>query len=206
MIQCCECQRKYERGSETQFVEKIETAIKADIAPPVSKVSRDKEPMIRRNVKSVEKTVELENKTSTKLLQGWTMLAEHCPMCFSPIMKNPMDGSMWCVECNLQAVTEDEFDEKKHVKFDGKKSENVVPTTSVSKGNVMKKESTISNTGIVARENTDIAVSLRQTLLTKIAALNEKLENTPIEAVSQMSEICQQLQTLITTLEFSKKL
>jgi uncharacterized Zn finger protein (UPF0148 family) len=44
-----------------------------------------------------------------KLLQGWTMLASHCPSddCFTPLMRN-REGKMFCVGCNQFVITEEE--------------------------------------------------------------------------------------------------
>ncbi|GLD99427.1 hypothetical protein PINS_up008146 [Pythium insidiosum] len=44
-----------------------------------------------------------------KLLQGWTMLATHCPSddCFTPLMRNKQ-GQMFCVGCGRFVITEEE--------------------------------------------------------------------------------------------------
>ncbi|KAJ0411012.1 hypothetical protein ATCC90586_003614 [Pythium insidiosum] len=44
-----------------------------------------------------------------KLLQGWTMLATHCPSdnCFTPLMRNKQ-GQMFCVGCDRFVITEEE--------------------------------------------------------------------------------------------------
>lgn len=44
-----------------------------------------------------------------KLLQGWTMLAVHCPRedCYTPLMRNK-EGKMFCVGCDAFVITEEE--------------------------------------------------------------------------------------------------
>merc|ERR1711916_205166 len=54
------------------------------------------------------------SKVGQKLLEGWTMLSQSCPVCLQPLLRRPSDQTMWCVECNAHAVNEADFDASKH--------------------------------------------------------------------------------------------
>ncbi|CAI5503996.1 unnamed protein product [Closterium sp. Naga37s-1] len=45
------------------------------------------------------------NEMSEKLLQGWAMLAMHCPVCFNPILRSRA-GEKRCVVCDLPVIEE----------------------------------------------------------------------------------------------------
>ena len=40
-----------------------------------------------------------------KMLEGWALLAEHCPLCSTPFVRS-RDGRIYCVACDLYAVRE----------------------------------------------------------------------------------------------------
>jgi uncharacterized Zn finger protein (UPF0148 family) len=42
-----------------------------------------------------------------KMLEGWALLAEHCPLCSTPFVRS-RDGRIYCVTCDLYAVREGE--------------------------------------------------------------------------------------------------
>eukprot|EP01104_Vermistella_antarctica_P011489 TRINITY_DN320_c0_g1_i1.p1 TRINITY_DN320_c0_g1~~TRINITY_DN320_c0_g1_i1.p1 ORF type:complete len:395 (-),score=84.51 TRINITY_DN320_c0_g1_i1:1-1185(-) len=45
-----------------------------------------------------------------KLLLGWTMLGSHCPQCqIVPLMQEPQDGRIYCVNCEMWCATESEI-------------------------------------------------------------------------------------------------
>ncbi|PRP88603.1 hypothetical protein PROFUN_03014 [Planoprotostelium fungivorum] len=50
---------------------------------------------------------------SKKLLEGWSMLQESCPVCQVPLMRN-REGEMTCVVCNMRVIKQSEFDPTKY--------------------------------------------------------------------------------------------
>jgi uncharacterized Zn finger protein (UPF0148 family) len=53
---------------------------------------------------------ELSKRLADKMLLGWTMLADVCPvaMCHAPLMKDK-GGSMWCISCDRRVMTEEDL-------------------------------------------------------------------------------------------------
>lgn len=45
-----------------------------------------------------------------KMLQGWTMMEEACEICWTPLMKDPNDGKLYCVGC--EKFVDDEVEEE----------------------------------------------------------------------------------------------
>jgi uncharacterized Zn finger protein (UPF0148 family) len=85
-------------------------------------VKKKKQEKAKKEEKKVEKKVEKKstfaqqperNPIGDKLLQGWCMLGEHCPVCFNPILKDPSDNKMWCVVCEAQAVRPEDVPQQK---------------------------------------------------------------------------------------------
>lgn len=56
---------------------------------------------------------EVTSQMGEKLLQGWTLLQESCPACSVPLMRD-RDRKMWCFSCNLQVITQADFDPARH--------------------------------------------------------------------------------------------
>jgi len=50
--------------------------------------------------------VRMSSKIAERLLQGWTMLAESCPIesCYAPLMKNKKTDETWCVVCDKRVM------------------------------------------------------------------------------------------------------
>jgi uncharacterized Zn finger protein (UPF0148 family) len=42
-----------------------------------------------------------------KMLEGWALLAEHCPLCSTPFVRS-RNGRIYCVTCDLYAVKEED--------------------------------------------------------------------------------------------------
>lgn len=53
---------------------------------------------------------ELSKRLADKMLLGWTMLGDVCPvaMCHAPLMKDKA-GSKWCISCDRRVMTEDDL-------------------------------------------------------------------------------------------------
>jgi uncharacterized Zn finger protein (UPF0148 family) len=53
---------------------------------------------------------ELSKRLADKMLLGWSMLADLCPvpLCHAPLMKDT-DGQMWCISCDRRVMTEDDL-------------------------------------------------------------------------------------------------
>lgn len=43
-----------------------------------------------------------------KMLEGWTLLAEHCPRCSTPFVRSK-EGRIYCVSCEMYAVRESDL-------------------------------------------------------------------------------------------------
>lgn len=111
-VHCCGCLRHFE-VDESGEVSEVASASKRkeeSVASPAAGRVREEER-------------EKENPVSAALLKGWTMLSQSCPKCYQPIMQQPNKGPKWCVQCNVQVVTQDEFDAKLH------KATTTTPTT-----------------------------------------------------------------------------
>lgn len=119
------------------------------------------------------------------LLKGWTMLADSCPLCLSPIMRNPADASMWCVECNVQAVTEKEFDASKQKRIQSPRElvqENLLQQQQQKVQHVPPRVPQPSSSSL-----NQAAASLRITLAARLQAANAALAAIPIENTAAAS-------------------
>lgn len=99
-IECVQCHSQFERDEEGVIVElnRLVTAVEEKKGAPQPKKAQAPE----------------VGQVGQHLLKGWTMLADHCPRCLSPIMRDPSTHLMWCVECNVQVLHEEDFDPSKH--------------------------------------------------------------------------------------------
>lgn len=102
VIECPQCLRRFTRGAEGEMDAVLDDDALASAAPPSAP------PSAARTMPAPE-----VGAVGQYLLKGWTMLADHCPQCFSPLMREPGSGTMWCVQCNVQAITEEQFDAAK---------------------------------------------------------------------------------------------
>jgi uncharacterized Zn finger protein (UPF0148 family) len=113
-IECVSCRRRFKRNEDGDLVEEAREdspAVVAATAPAVQAVKEaPQKPAEPRRIADVPGV----GKVGQRLLEGWTMTADHCPVCFSPIMRSPIDKTLWCAQCNVQAVTEAEYDKTKH--------------------------------------------------------------------------------------------
>ncbi|CAM6054019.1 unnamed protein product [Sphagnum tenellum] len=48
---------------------------------------------------------------ASKLLQGWTLLGDHCPVCVTPLVRN-RQKQMFCVACDQWVLTEEQLASK----------------------------------------------------------------------------------------------
>lgn len=51
----------------------------------------------------------MSQKIADKMLQGWAMLANNCPMegCYNPLVRD-LEQKVWCLSCDMEVVTETE--------------------------------------------------------------------------------------------------
>ena len=82
-------------------------------------VERIREEMEEERVRGKSRIERRTDKLGDKLLEGWTMLGESCPICFSPLMRD-RNKKMWCVVCDVPVVTEEEFDPQTQVQVSEK--------------------------------------------------------------------------------------
>ena len=104
---CCLCHVVWERNAEGEYRRKARADAQKATATVQQAPRQTPAPREKADAPGVGSVGE-------KLLQGWTMLADSCPMCYKPLMRNPADRTMWCVACNVQAVEEAEYDASKH--------------------------------------------------------------------------------------------
>jgi len=85
---------------EEDEVEAAPQPLRERITPPSLAASR---PTTTGNAGHVDSSQVIAD----KMLQGWALLAEHCPLCSTPFVRS-RDGRIYCVTCNLYAVREGE--------------------------------------------------------------------------------------------------
>jgi uncharacterized Zn finger protein (UPF0148 family) len=63
--------------------------------------------MQRRCAERRQKSDAASHDMGQLLLQGWMMLAEYCPRCFTPFMRNPETMDMLCVSCHATTLSKE---------------------------------------------------------------------------------------------------
>ncbi len=119
-IECVSCGRRFTRDDSDDLVETGQRAAPAPVQKEAEETVVAPRPLPKRVEEGRGSKEPVDNgvgKVGQRLLEGWTMLADHCPVCFNPIVKSPVDGTLWCADCNVQAVTEAQYDKTKHRVF-----------------------------------------------------------------------------------------
>ena len=205
---CSQCHVVYERDGDgglrrKQGTEKpvapVPDAKKAPNAAPVSTEARKQSSKV--------------GNVGQALLEGWTMLSESCPICFNPIMRKPSDRSMWCVQCNLEAVTEDNFDKSKqqvatqssveaHRVFMEESQRNQTSTPSQSSIEAPKVQ---NQSSFAHSSDLDVVTSDLKALLTlRLKSANDSLRNISIDNIEGAERLLNHIRSIHETLNSIK--
>ncbi|KAG7666632.1 hypothetical protein NADE_003571 [Nannochloris sp. 'desiccata'] len=131
-----------------------------------------------------------------KMLEGWALLAEHCPLCSTPFVRS-RDGRIYCVTCDLYAVREGESAQQQLNRAGAGLSSTSPPRISASSGaavpsssrntiQVYAEESSIEDNAAVTRNIATAQSSVAARLARTAAALESA---TSIEATAFLQEI-----------------
>lgn len=146
------------------------------------------------------------SRVGSRLLEGWTMLAHHCPVCLNPIMQS-RQGEMWCVECNVRAVDETQFDPNVHTAINRqeekkkKQEEKKVEEIKVNKSEKSPNQLSLSVSG----EEESVFSDARNVLLGRLRGATQRLEDTSSDNVETAERIMKHMREIMLTLETLKK-
>ena len=217
---CCQCHTVWQQDEEGGFRRK-ETPETKRSALPV-------QPPVRR-AREAEEREEADDDggggvgpVGQKLLEGWTMLADACPLCSNPIMRNPADRSMWCVKCNVKAVTEEEWDSSKYQHANAsnvkqQRQQQVAPlpprqepqqqpcaapvqaalAPTVASQPLLPLHRTAGGARVSLQSASD---SLKQTLANRLALADAALQDMPIENTQCADRMLHHIQAILETL------
>jgi uncharacterized Zn finger protein (UPF0148 family) len=117
------------------------------------------------------------------LLKGWAMLQDVCPVCSTPLMRNPDNRSeCFCVSCNATVVTQAEHEAR-----------------------LAAKEPAKADANAAAAAAAPVGVSLAATLHEKLAQLHKALVPTdPVRDAAQFNELCSSIQYCAKAIEAVK--
>ena len=196
-IECVSCRRRYKRAEDGELVEEP----RKDGAAPAKeeepkKAAPPPEPEPRRIA-----DVFGPGKVGQRLLEGWTMTADHCPVCFNPIMRSPVDKTLWCAECNVQAVTEAEFDKTKHRAVNqpeaAKKDE---PQPQQQQQAPAKPPQPAPRPAEESQDERAVMEQVKRTLLTRLQRAQAELQRLKIEHTHEADKLLDHIAKLLNTL------
>ncbi len=201
-IECVSCRRRFGRTQDGDLTEEprkggngpVEAAKQEpqkvqELAPP--------QPEPRRIA-----DVAGPGRVGQRLLEGWTMTADHCPVCFNPIMRSPVDKTLWCAECNVQAVTEAEYDKTKHrivnqPEAAAKKEEEKSQQQAAA---VQAKPHPAPRPAEESQEERVVLEQVKRTLLTRLQRAQAELQRLKIEHTHEADKLLDHIAKLLSTL------
>ena len=123
-----------------------------------------------------------------KLLAGWTLLGEICPICNTPLMKD-RNKSMWCLSCNVMIVSEEDYNPQIHknlLNSDLNAPKSSVESNPANETNLHHKDYKSSGSIIIADQIEK--QNLLQDLISRKEKLNKPKKNLELEENDQEIE------------------
>jgi len=143
IISCVGCKRNFKREvneddpSTLMMVPIVKDTVQ-NSAPPQVNSTTLAPPQVNSTTLTEKPQPQISDIMGEKMLQGWTLLGDTCPICNSPLMKD-REGQMFCVKCNTRVMHEKDFNPNLYLTTPREERRELLPPpSSFSSSNLQK--------------------------------------------------------------------
>lgn len=142
-----------------------------------------------------------------KMLEGWALLAEHCPQCSTPLVRS-RDGRIYCVSCQLYAVRESDLSAAGQAAPAEQPRSGEAPSTAATDKGAAAVPPTQRRSGQATRNAPIFSSDVQQNINVAQTAISQRLANraTALIDASDGRDLLEEIEKCVQVLKMMKDL